>query len=174
MCLCYHMFYTIIHFADYSRCFSFLDFGKVIFGLMQFMFFSEWLCRPATHQWNDINQRCFSNSANSLTPFLVSSSSSAGDRGLLYVDISFTMLLYFIQITKTQYYLPVYHLVEYTKPPLMSALSHWLNQCWLLNEVLLRSAGNNFTTSAQAAILYQAFENYTFKVTAPSPNGPYV
>ena len=55
------------------------------------------------------------------------------------------------------------------------APSHCLNQCWLLiSEVLWHSPKSNLTVSAQATILYNEFENYTFKITAISPRGQWV
>ena len=43
----------------------------------------------------------------------------------------------------------------------LKAPSHYLNQCWLISEVLWHSPKNNCTVSAQATILYNEFENYT-------------
>ena len=52
---------------------------------------------------------------------------------------------------------------------------HYLNQCWLLiREVLWQSPESNFTVSAEAAILCDEFENYTFKITATSLRGQWV
>ena len=46
----------------------------------------------------------------------------------------------------------------------LTAPSHYLNQYWLLiREVLWHSPGRNFTVSVQATILYNEFENYTYK-----------
>ena len=54
----------------------------------------------------------------------------------------------------------------------LTALCHYLNQCWLLiSEVLWHSSESNFTASAQATVLYNEFENYSFKITATSPRG---
>ena len=45
----------------------------------------------------------------------------------------------------------------------MMAQSHFLNQCWLLiSEVLWHFPESNFTASAQATMLHNKFENYTF------------
>ena len=49
----------------------------------------------------------------------------------------------------------------------------FLNQCWLLKEFLWQSSASNLT-SAQATILYNEFENYTFKITATSPRSQWV
>ena len=51
----------------------------------------------------------------------------------------------------------------------LRALSHYLNQCRLLsiNE-------NNLIASAQATILYDEFENYTFKINATPHKGQWV
>ena len=50
------------------------------------------------------------------------------------------------------------------------APSQYLNQCWLhICEILWHSHVSNFTVSAQATILYDDFENDTFKSTAISP-----
>ena len=44
--------------------------------------------------------------------------------------------------------------------------SHYLNQCWLpINEVLWHSHESSFTASAQATILCNEFDNYTFIIT---------
>ena len=52
----------------------------------------------------------------------------------------------------------------------LTAPSRYLNQCWLLiSEILLQSHKSNFIVSAQAAILYKKFANYTFDTTATSP-----
>ena len=49
--------------------------------------------------------------------------------------------------------------------------SIYLNQSWfLISAVLWHSPESNFTAaSAQATILHNEFENYTFKITATSP-----
>ena len=47
--------------------------------------------------------------------------------------------------------------------------SHDLNQCWLLDHEALWHSQNNSTESAQAIILYNEFENYTFEIIATSP-----
>ena len=52
--------------------------------------------------------------------------------------------------------------------------SHYLNQCSLIGEFLWHSAESNFTASAQAAILYNEFDNYIFKLTATSPRSQLV
>ena len=52
---------------------------------------------------------------------------------------------------------------------LKQAPSHYLNQCWLLSgDVLKHSHVSHFTVGAQASILYNKFENYTFKNSATS------
>ena len=57
----------------------------------------------------------------------------------------------------------------------LTAPSHYLNQCWLItSEVLWHSPESNYTVSAQAPILYNKFENYTFKISATSPKGQWV
>ena len=49
------------------------------------------------------------------------------------------------------------------------ARAHYLNQCSLFtNKVLWNPAGSNFTATAQATILCNEFENYTFKIIATS------
>ena len=54
----------------------------------------------------------------------------------------------------------------------LAAPNHYLNQCWLLtNEVLWHSPQSNFTASGQAIVLYDEFENFSFDITATSPNG---
>ena len=54
----------------------------------------------------------------------------------------------------------------------LTAPSHYLNQRWLrINMVLWHSPKSNFTVVNQATILYNQFENYTFKIRATSP-GP--
>ena len=51
----------------------------------------------------------------------------------------------------------------------LKAPSYYLNQCWfLISEILWHSPGSNFTLNAQAVILYNEFENSTFKITAIS------
>ena len=53
--------------------------------------------------------------------------------------------------------------------------SHHLNQCWLIiSEVLWHWAESNFTASTQALILYNDFENHTFKISFTSPRGQWV
>ena len=52
----------------------------------------------------------------------------------------------------------------------LTASSHYMNQCWfLINEVLWNSAESNFTASAPAIILYDEFDNYTFKILPHLP-----
>ena len=57
----------------------------------------------------------------------------------------------------------------------LMAPSHYLNQ-WLhvISEVLWHSLESNFTTSAQATILCNEFENYTFEIAATSSRGQWV
>ena len=46
------------------------------------------------------------------------------------------------------------------------APSHYMNQCWLLtSDVLWHSPESNFIVNAQASVLYNGFENYTFQIT---------
>ena len=50
-----------------------------------------------------------------------------------------------------------------------------LNQCWLIiSEVLWHSPENNFTAIVQSIILYNKFENYTFKIIVTFPRGQWV
>ena len=60
----------------------------------------------------------------------------------------------------------------------LTALIHYLNQCWLLiNEVLSllwHSPESNCTVNAQITVLYNEFENYTFKIIPTSPRGQWV
>ena len=57
----------------------------------------------------------------------------------------------------------------------LTAPSHWLNQFRLLiSEVLRLSIKSKFSVSAQATGIYNAFENYTFKMIAISPRGQWV
>ena len=54
----------------------------------------------------------------------------------------------------------------------LTAPSHYLNQCWLLiSQILWHSPESNFTLTAHATILYNEFENHTFKIPATSPRG---
>ena len=54
----------------------------------------------------------------------------------------------------------------------MMALGHHLNQCWfLIIKVLWYSSECVFSVQAQFIILYNEFENYTFKLL-PYPLGP--
>ena len=47
----------------------------------------------------------------------------------------------------------------------LTALSHYLNQWWLLtSEVLWHSPERSFTANTQATVLCNKFENYTFKI----------
>ena len=47
----------------------------------------------------------------------------------------------------------------------LKAPSRYLSQYWLLiDEVIQHSPETNFTVSVQATILYNEFENYTFKI----------
>ena len=55
----------------------------------------------------------------------------------------------------------------------LTAPSHYLNQCWLISEVLWHSPGNNFYMSAQATILHNEFEIYTFEITTIFPLVPH-
>ena len=59
----------------------------------------------------------------------------------------------------------------------LRALSHFLNQCWLIIIVVLwYSPGSTFKETAHATILYIEFENYTytFKIPTTSPRGQWV
>ena len=48
--------------------------------------------------------------------------------------------------------------------------SHYPNQCWLISsEVLWYSPESDLTTSAWGTILCNDFDDYTFKITTPSP-----
>ena len=54
----------------------------------------------------------------------------------------------------------------------LMAATHYLNQCSQpIDEVLWHSPESNSTKCAHAPILYDEFENYTFKITATSPRG---
>ena len=44
----------------------------------------------------------------------------------------------------------------------LTALSYYFDQCWLIREFLWHSLETNFPASAQATILYNDIENYTF------------
>ena len=47
----------------------------------------------------------------------------------------------------------------------LTAPNPYLNQCWfLIIEVRWHSPGSNFTARAQATILHNEFENYTYKI----------
>ena len=51
-----------------------------------------------------------------------------------------------------------------------TAPSHYLNQCCLLISAILRHSPKiNFAASVRATILYNAFENHTFKSATTSP-----
>ena len=55
------------------------------------------------------------------------------------------------------------------------APSYYLNQWWyLISKIFWHSFESNFTVSLQATILYNEFENHTFRVTATSPRGQWV
>ena len=57
----------------------------------------------------------------------------------------------------------------------LTAPSHCLNQCLLIiSEVLWHTPESEFMVSAQATILYNEFENYTFKIAFISPRGQWV
>ena len=57
----------------------------------------------------------------------------------------------------------------------LTAPSHYLNQCWLIiGEVLWHSPEGNFTWNVQDIYLWREFENYSFKITSPSPRGQWV
>ena len=69
------------------------------------------------------------------------------------------------------------HIDQTMDSPLMglTALSHYPNQCWfLISKVLWHSPESNIPASAQAIILYNVFENYTFKFTTTSTGGQWV
>ena len=54
----------------------------------------------------------------------------------------------------------------------LTVASHNLNQCWLLiSQVLWHSPDGKFTTNVQAAILYNNFRSYRFKISVDSPMG---
>ena len=54
----------------------------------------------------------------------------------------------------------------------LTALSHYLHQCWvLISEVLWHSPKSNFRASARASVLYGEFENHTFNIFATTPRG---
>ena len=55
------------------------------------------------------------------------------------------------------------------------APSYYLNEYWFLIDVVMcHSPQSDFSVSAQATILYNKFENYTFKNTSTSPRGQWV
>ena len=55
----------------------------------------------------------------------------------------------------------------------LTASDNYLNQCWLMiSKILWHSPESNFTTIAHATILYNAFKNHTFKITATSLQEP--
>ena len=56
----------------------------------------------------------------------------------------------------------------------MTAPDHYLNQCWLDNEVLWHSSESNFTENAQAISHSNLFENYTCRITTTVPKGQWV
>ena len=56
----------------------------------------------------------------------------------------------------------------------LRAPSHYLNQCSLSISEVSHSHESNFTVSYQGNILYNKFENYTFRVTALSPRYQWV
>ena len=57
----------------------------------------------------------------------------------------------------------------------LTTSSHYLNQCWVVNsQVLWQSHGSNFTASAQATILYNECEKYTFEIALIYPRGQWV
>ena len=57
----------------------------------------------------------------------------------------------------------------------LMARSHYFTQCWfLVSAVLWHSPVNNFAASVHATILYDEFENGTFKNIDTSPRGPWV
>ena len=52
----------------------------------------------------------------------------------------------------------------------LTSTSHYLSQCWLLiGEILWHSSHGNCSSSAQPTILFDAFENCTFKNYSHSP-----
>ena len=51
----------------------------------------------------------------------------------------------------------------------LAAPSHYLNQCWLISEVLRHSPRSIFIVSAQGTILYNEFEIHTFKLLPHLP-----
>ena len=52
---------------------------------------------------------------------------------------------------------------------------HYLKQCWLfISEVLWHPRESNFIGVVQTTILYNKFENYSFKIVATSPRGQWV
>ena len=57
-----------------------------------------------------------------------------------------------------------------TLAQVLTATSHYLNQCWLLiRKVLWHSMPSNFTASAHAIVVYNQFKNHTFKIKASCP-----
>ena len=57
----------------------------------------------------------------------------------------------------------------------LTAPSHYLRLGWLLiSGILWYSYESNFTTSAQATILYPEFEKFASKIAAPSPRSQWV
>ena len=55
----------------------------------------------------------------------------------------------------------------------LTAPSHYLNKCWrITNEVLWHSRKDIFTENAQDSYLWYEFDDYWFKITASSPQGP--
>ena len=60
-------------------------------------------------------------------------------------------------------------------PCCVVAPSHYLSQGWPpISEILWHSPEFNFTASAQATVLSDKFENYTFLTTSTSPGGQWV
>ena len=57
----------------------------------------------------------------------------------------------------------------------LTALSHWLNQCWLIiNEVQWHSYSGNFTRNASTVNHQNLFENYKSKISLKFPRGQWV
>ena len=53
--------------------------------------------------------------------------------------------------------------------------SHYPKQCWIfVSEVLWHLHKSNFTVSVQSTILYNEFQNHTFKIITTSPRGQWV
>ena len=56
----------------------------------------------------------------------------------------------------------------------LTAPSHYLNQCWIIICDVLMHLHQSIHTERQATILYNRFENYTFRITATSPKAQWL